>query len=138
MNKFQQSGDSCILGDPWKRHMQKHHTSLCNLPYTSRKVGETENGRSAGGWSDCISPPCTYCGLDMFGPFIIKERQSEIKRYGILFTCLNSRAAIHIEVDTNSFILALQRFIACRRNVRFMSLTMTVTLLVQPKNLVKH
>ena len=40
-----------------------------------------------------IEPPSfTYCGVDMFGPFMIKERQSEIKKYGILFTCLNSRA----------------------------------------------
>ena len=68
-------------------------------------------------------PPFTYCGVDMFAPFIIKERQSEIKRYGILFTCRNSRA-IHIKgarfMDTNSFILALRRFIACRGNVRSM------------------
>ena len=69
------------------------------------------------------APPFTYCGVDMFGPFIIKERRSEIKRYGILFTCLSSRA-IHIEVacfmDTNSFIQALRRFIARRGNVRLM------------------
>ena len=69
------------------------------------------------------APPFTYCGVDMFLPFIIKERRSEIKRHGILFTCLNSKT-IHIEVanfrDTNSFILALRRFLACRGNVRFM------------------
>ena len=69
------------------------------------------------------APPFTYCAVDMFSPFIIKEMQSEIKRYGILFTCLNSRV-IQIEVknfmDTNSFILALQRFIARRGNVKFM------------------
>ena len=69
------------------------------------------------------APPLFYCGVDMFDPFIIKERCSEIERYGILLICLNS-GAIHIEVenfmDTNSFILALQRFIACRGNVRFM------------------
>ena len=63
------------------------------------------------------APPFTYCGVDMFGSFIIKERRSEIKRYEILFTCLNSRG-IHNEVanfmGTNSFTLALRRFI-CRR-----------------------
>ena len=29
--------------------------------------------------------PFTYCGVDMFGPLIIKERRSELKRYGALF-----------------------------------------------------
>ena len=42
-------------------------------------------------------PPFPYCGVDMFGPFIIKQRQSEVKRYGAMFTCMNSRA-VHTEV----------------------------------------
>ena len=50
-------------------------------------------------------PPCTYCGVDMFGPYLIKERRSQLKRYEVLFTCFTCRA-IHIEVtnalDTNS------------------------------------
>ena len=39
----------------------------------------------------------THCGVDMFGPFKIKERRSELKRYGTLFTCVASRT-VHIEV----------------------------------------
>ena len=66
-------------------------------------------------------PPFTYCGVDMFGPFEIKERRNTLKRYGALFTCLASRA-IHIEMtksmDTDSFTLAFQRFIARRGNIR--------------------
>ena len=66
-------------------------------------------------------PPFTYCGMDMFDPFEIKERRNTLKRYGTLFTCLASHA-IHIEMtksmDTNSFILALQRFIARDCNIR--------------------
>ena len=27
-------------------------------------------------------PPFTYCGVDMFGPFTMKERSSKLKRYG--------------------------------------------------------
>ena len=57
----------------------------------------------------------------MFGPYLIKERKSQLKRYGALFTCFSCRA-IHIEVtnalDTNSFILALTRFMARRGAVR--------------------
>ena len=63
------------------------------------------------------SPPFLYSAVDYFGPYIIKERRKEIKRFGVLFTCMASRA-IHLEVantlDTNSFICALRRFI-CRR-----------------------
>ena len=40
--------------------------------------------------------PFTYCAVDLFGPFVIKERRKELKRYGVLFTCLTSRT-IHIE-----------------------------------------
>ena len=66
-------------------------------------------------------PPFTYCGVEMFCPFIIKKRRSEVKQYGAMFTCMNSRA-VHIEVahslDTDSFIQALRRIIARRGNIR--------------------
>ena len=65
--------------------------------------------------------PFLYTGVDYFGPFIAKERRKELKRYGVLFTCLASRA-IHIEVanslDTDSFLNALRRFIARRGNIK--------------------
>ena len=66
-------------------------------------------------------PPFTYCGVEMFCPFIIKKRRNEVKQYGAMFTCMNSRA-VHIEVahslDTDSFIQALRRIIARRGNIR--------------------
>ena len=62
-------------------------------------------------------PPFTYVGVDCFGPFTVRRGRSDVKRYGVLFTCLVVRA-IHIEVvhslDTESFINALRRFIARR------------------------
>ena len=70
---------------------------------------------------DCAEPPFTHCGTDMFGPFIIKEGRNEVKRYGAIFTCFSCRG-IHIEstklMDTNSFILALRRFLGRRGPVR--------------------
>ena len=70
-----------------------------------------------------VAAPFTFCGVDLFGPFLIKERRSEVKRYGVIFTCLSCRA-IHLEtvnqLTTDSFILALRRFIARRGNVRIM------------------
>ena len=66
-------------------------------------------------------PPFTYCGVDMFDPYLIKEKRSQLKRYGALFPCFTCRA-IHIEVTnalgTNSFILAPRRFMARRGAVR--------------------
>ncbi|XP_019727405.1 uncharacterized protein LOC109516990 isoform X1 [Hippocampus comes] len=68
-----------------------------------------------------ISPPFTYCGMDCFGPFYIKEGRKELKRYGLLITCMCSRA-IHIEMlddlTTDAFINALRAFIAIRGAVR--------------------
>ena len=62
-------------------------------------------------------PPFTYVGVDCFGPFIVRRGRVDVKRYGVLFTCLALRA-VHIEVanslDTDSFINALRRFIARR------------------------
>ncbi|KAK3754726.1 hypothetical protein QZH41_007045 [Actinostola sp. cb2023] len=66
-------------------------------------------------------PPFSFCAVDYFGPFVIKERRSELKRYGVLFTCLASRG-VHLEtansLDTSSFINALKRFLARRGPVR--------------------
>ena len=39
----------------------------------------------------------THRGVDMFGPFIIRERRSSLKRYCALFICFASRA-VHIEL----------------------------------------
>ena len=59
--------------------------------------------------------PFTYTGMDMFGPFYVKEGRKQHKRFVALFTCLSSRA-IHLEstvcMETDSFIQALRRFIA--------------------------
>ncbi|KAL7857336.1 hypothetical protein SRHO_G00162350 [Serrasalmus rhombeus] len=67
------------------------------------------------------TPPFTYCGIDCFGPFYVKDGRKESKRYGLLFTCLCSRA-VHIELleemTTDFFIIALRAFIAIRGNVR--------------------
>ena len=67
------------------------------------------------------TPPFTYCGMDCFGPFYIKEGRKELKRYGLLLTCMCSRA-VHIEMlndlTSDAFINALRSFIAIRGTVR--------------------
>ena len=68
-----------------------------------------------------VSPPFTYTGVDLFGPFYIKVRRSLLKRYGVMYTCLASRA-VHLEnahsMETDSFIMTLRRLISRRGNVR--------------------
>ncbi|KAK2887882.1 hypothetical protein Q8A73_019330 [Channa argus] len=67
------------------------------------------------------SPPFSYCGMDCFGPLYTKQGRKEYKRYGLIFTCLSSRA-VHIEMledlTTDAFINALRCFIAIRGTVR--------------------
>ena len=62
-------------------------------------------------------PPFSFVGVDCFGPFWVKRARSQVKRYGVLFTCLATRA-IHLEVaqsmDTDSFVNSMHRFIARR------------------------
>nr|XP_043899053.1 uncharacterized protein LOC122780247 [Solea senegalensis] len=91
---------------------------------TCRKVrGPTEQQRMADLPSDRVepSPPFSYAGIDCFGPFYTKQGRKEHKRYGLLFTCLSSRA-IHIEMledlTTDAFLNALRCFIAIRGAVR--------------------
>ena len=62
-------------------------------------------------------PPLSFVGADCFGLFYVQRGRSQVKRYGVLFICLVTRA-IHIEViqtmDTDSFINSLRRFFARR------------------------
>ena len=67
------------------------------------------------------APPFTYCGMDCFGPFTIKEGRRELKKYAVIFTCMSSRA-VHIEhlddMTTDAFINALRCFTAIRGPVQ--------------------
>ena len=61
--------------------------------------------------------PFTFSAVDYFGLFYIREGRKEMKRYGVLFTCMAS-CAIHLETATSlmtdSFLNAYRRFV-CQR-----------------------
>nr|XP_021334729.1 uncharacterized protein LOC101884915 [Danio rerio] len=56
-------------------------------------------------------------GMDCFGPYLIKIGRRNEKRWGIIFKCLTTRA-VYIDllasIDSDSFLMALRRFIARR------------------------
>ena len=68
-------------------------------------------------------PPFTRVGVDYFGPFLVKRGRRQVKRYGVIFTCLAMRA-VHLEVasslDTDACLNAIRRFVARRGQVKEM------------------
>ena len=67
------------------------------------------------------APPFTYCAVDYFGLWYIKEGRKEMKRYGVIFTCMASHA-VHLEtavsLRTDSFLNAYRCFIGRRGPVQ--------------------
>lgn len=68
-------------------------------------------------------PPFTRVGMDYFGPFLVRKGRAQVKRYGVIFTCLAVRA-VHLEVasslDTDACLNAIRRFVARRGQVKEM------------------
>lgn len=97
------------------------HTYKCLKCRKFRRC--TEEQKMADLPEDCMqtTPPFLFCGMDCFGPFYVTDGRRELKRYGLLLTCMCSRAK-HIEMlddlSTDAFINALRSFIAVHRTVR--------------------
>ena len=65
-----------------------------------------------------FTPPFHHTACDYFGPFIVKiGRNKTTKHYGVVFTCLNTRA-VHLELavdcSTMEFLQVLRRFFSIR------------------------
>ena len=70
-----------------------------------------------------VDQPFAHSGVDYFGPLLVEFKkknqanQAVAERYGAIFRCLSS-CVLHIELagdlSTDSFILALRRFISRR------------------------
>jgi hypothetical protein len=117
LNAIRQAGYWITNG----RSVVAHHISKC---VTCRKLRRTSLTQKMSDLpEERLEPaaPFTYTGMDVFGLWYIKEGPKTLKRYGLIFTCLCSRA-VHLEtlnsMETNSFIDALRRFVNRRGKVR--------------------
>lgn len=63
----------------------------------------------------------TVSGIDYFGPFYVKNNKTISQRYGVLFTCLTTRAT-HIEIaytlNTDSCVMAVRRMMSRRGKIQ--------------------
>ena len=115
---------------PGKTHLisliqEKYHVvglnKLLKKLYSSCKICTRLNGRPLKAVMAPLPPartnppprPFTSTGVDFFGPIGISQGRKSLKAYGVLFTCLASRA-VHLEVamslDISSFLSAFRRF----------------------------
>ena len=97
---------------------------LGNCISCRRRQGPLMKQKMANLPSDRVTPelpPFTHAGVDFFGPFFVKRGRGQLKKYGVIFTCMSSRAT-HLEVaeslSTDSFICALIRFVSRRGQVK--------------------
>ena len=62
-------------------------------------------------------PPFTHTGVVYFGPLLVRHGRKTEKRYGVLFTCMTTRA-VHLEIahslEADAYIMALRRMISRR------------------------
>ena len=114
-NKVQHQGRGITMNEVrasgyWIIGMSSAISSIIHKCITCRKLrSKPQQQRMAILPKDRVepAPPFTYSAVDYFGPFSVKERRKEVKRYGVIFTCMASRA-VHVEVadtlETDSFI----------------------------------
>lgn len=119
------SGRSHMLSHLRQRFWLPHANSLArkmirNCVYCRRMQAKPPVQKMADLPEDRITPdlpPFSHVGIDYFGPIEVKRGRSYVKRWGVVFTCLVSRA-VHLEMahslTTDSCINVIRKFI-CRR-----------------------
>ena len=90
---------------------------MCSLSSFARQIWKTKDVRPTQCDRMQEAPPFTYCAVDYFGPFYIRDKRKEVKWYGSLFTCLAS-IEVADSLGTDSSIMALRCFIRLIGNIR--------------------
>ena len=89
----------CVTCKRWRKKCCEQ--IMANLPESRMALG---------------SSPFEYCAVDYFGPLLIKYGgRARKKAYGVIFTCLTTRAIMvdmATDYTTDTFLLALRRFIS--------------------------
>lgn len=105
---------------PGARKLIKNVKSRCILCRRIQRVCETQCMRSLPEERLKPAPPFYNTSLDLFGPFHVKapvKRRTELKVYGITFTCMVCRA-VYLDIaegyDTNHFFKTFRRFVSVR------------------------
>lgn len=92
---------------------QNSYVKVCKLLTAPKLWMWTEDGWSYGGLFHHGPATLYICRCWLLWPFQIWHCWSQLKRYGVIFTCLTIQA-LHMD----SFLLALRRFIARRGQVQ--------------------
>ena len=100
-----------------KRQLKRcqHCTRYTGGPFRMPEMPPFPKGKVTGGRS-----PFSTCGVDYFGPLMVKGNDGPTKAWVILFTCFTT-CAVHLELvldmTTSTFLMAFRRFIS-RRGTR--------------------
>ena len=105
---------------PGARKLIKNVKSRCVICRRIQRVCETQCMGSLPEERLKPAPPFYNTSLDLFGPFYVKapvKRRTELKVYGIIFTCMVCRA-VYLDIaegyDTNNFLKTFRRFVSVR------------------------
>ena len=91
---------------------------MCTLLRNGSKGGNSIYGRSTKKSPRIVHPLFHFTACDYFGPYKVKiSRNKTAKYYGVIFTCLNTKA-VHLELAVDyskmEFMQTLRRFFAIR------------------------
>ena len=79
-----------------------------------------------------------YCGVKYFGSLIVKQRRSQVKGYGCLFTCLTSRAIRYASDNRHLYQCFLSRrgpiVHFCNNGTNFVSVDKTLHEALRQRN----
>ncbi|XP_045115478.1 uncharacterized protein LOC123507035 [Portunus trituberculatus] len=105
---------------PGARKLIKNVKSRCVTCRRIQKVCETQCMGSLPEEKLKPAPPFYNTSLDLFGPFWVKapvKRRTELKVYGVIFTCMVCRA-VYLDIaegyDTSNFLRTFRRFVSVR------------------------